>query len=129
MRHGDVVNLAWDVADAVATALPAGRRTAIFAGLGAGSVNEVLISLLHESVPGQRPLPPVLAERVRVWVDGHADPRDRQKLRMLLRRNTGAPVMANIRTPVRLVASRRPSQTTTDDNAMQAVAEPPRSAP
>src|SRR5262245_58492048 len=86
MRYGDVVNLAWDVADSVAPVLTRSKRTSVFAALGAGAPNDVLASLLHEGVHREVSLEPLLAARVLAWVDGYADPRDRPTLRLQLKR-------------------------------------------
>lgn len=106
MRHCDAVNLAWDVADAVAPALPKSRRTAIFAALGAGAVHEVLPSLVTECALARATITSSLAARVLVWIDNYAEPRDRCTLRAKLKHITGLRVMPQIRAPLRLVATR-----------------------
>lgn len=121
MRQGDVVNLAWDLADAVAPTVPRSRRVAIFAALGAGAASDVITSLLYECRRPPILLAPPLAARILVWIDGYADPRDRRKLETHVKHMTGLAV----RPPVQLVAPRRSRLAVTKSNAWGRAIQPP----
>jgi len=107
MRHGDVVNLAWDLADAVAPTLTKLTRTTLFATLGAGHAEDTIEALLRECGVAHQCLTPELASRVRIWVEHYVCPVDRPTLRHLVDSITAPPVMPRPKTPMRLVASKR----------------------
>jgi hypothetical protein len=107
MRHGDVVNLAWDLADALAPTLTKSTRTTLFANLGAGHAEDTIEALLRECGVAHQCLTPELASRVRIWVENYVCPVERPTLRHLVDSITAPPVMPRPKTPVRLVASKR----------------------
>jgi hypothetical protein len=107
MKYGDVVNLAWDLADAVTPELSESTRAAIFTALGAGELDPTITALIHECRRAREYLSPELAARVRMWVDAYVDQGDLSHVRQLVQTITGDPeVLPRPNVPARLIAAR-----------------------
>jgi hypothetical protein len=76
VKYGDVVNLAWDLADAVAPTLSPEVRAEMFAALGAGDIDETLSTLLRECSSVRTRFAEALLVRLREWIVKFVDPSD-----------------------------------------------------
>lgn len=76
MKYGDVINLAWDLADAVAPTLSPGVRAEMFAALGASDIDGTLRTLLRECSPMRGCFAEALVVRLHEWIVKFVDPGD-----------------------------------------------------